>query len=532
MIFANHFAHLGSVLLLCLIAIYFLKRKQKIKYVSTLLLWRQTTNTIKPGKKLKVQRLPPIFFIEFAILSLLVLAALNPLIPGENSEPIAIVLDTSVSMTATSESGESSLQKANQFINNTLRFNPSKIIKLYQCPKDGPITRVIDTRTHNIDLRKDCDFSSFGDSLSEGIQLARRQKAPRIIVITDKPPKEEINDVDWYSFGSPLPNKSISSANLKKSNDSSPSELFLRITSYPTNNTSRISGNVKYYTESGSQTIPFTTESSKNGTSFLSIKVPNNSTKVSASLDNGGSLKQDDHAQFYISVPQPLSIFLSVKDETIRYCILKVLNASGFTYNLENDISKLRKKMRTIAITDTPNANKDADSTLQIITGTGPLFAGPYLKVADSPLLSGADFSGLSCRASTNNLPGEVILYGGKTPLISQEISSKKLKVSIKIASPQEPFLSSTAFPIFLWNFLDLTMQRNKELYPEREYAEPFRFPMEEADTTQCARADIRSKTVSSLKFEPCFRSTAHFIGLIALLITLFHSFYINRRGI
>ena len=84
-----------------LAAIYLLRNRFRAHPVSSLILWRTEARLRQGGSRIRQFQMPLLFFIELAILALLVAAAVNPLwIPARNKFPLVVVLDDSASMRA------------------------------------------------------------------------------------------------------------------------------------------------------------------------------------------------------------------------------------------------------------------------------------------------------------------------------------------------------------------------------------------------------------------------------------------------
>ncbi|SFH69844.1 vWA domain-containing protein [Planctomicrobium piriforme] len=101
-------------LLIPVVVVYFLKLRRDRVQISSLALWRQVINDQRVNSPFQRFKRNLLLLLQLALLTLIVLSAMQPFIPGTagNADVLPILIDCSASMGATDESGKTRLDLA------------------------------------------------------------------------------------------------------------------------------------------------------------------------------------------------------------------------------------------------------------------------------------------------------------------------------------------------------------------------------------------------------------------------------------
>ena len=171
---------LGAVPLLLLA--YFRKKRQQSHRVSSLFLFSQLPE--KPIRRKRVK--PPLrAYLELLILSLLVLAAAGPYLDTK-SERVAIIIDTSLSMSAGSGSA-TRFNQAKSKLGEFLEENDSSLFHLFASAAQPAAILESDSAAKVLDAASNLKLSSSSDSLEPLLkQLSNEGRFSRIVLLTDR----------------------------------------------------------------------------------------------------------------------------------------------------------------------------------------------------------------------------------------------------------------------------------------------------------------------------------------------------------
>ena len=216
-VFINPFAFWGLISLIGIIAVYVFRNRSKPKKVSSLLLWNIPNVPSEGGRRRSTFQAPLLMMIELLIVLLLLLAAAAPrIILGNKVIPIAIILDDSFSMAASSDS-ESFRQSAIKFMEEEIfpksYFRISLIKAGNECAFIGRRNMLAAEASQFLGLWK-CDSSKA--DFNAALKIVNEAFSHKIhtLVLTDhKPDKLLESKIKWVSFGKSLNNVAITAAN-------------------------------------------------------------------------------------------------------------------------------------------------------------------------------------------------------------------------------------------------------------------------------------------------------------------------------
>ena len=138
MLFAFPYALAGVAVVAGLVAVYTFRARFRRRPVSSLMLWRQTQRPRLGGAHRDRLRLPPLFYLELAALAALVLAALGPHVERPDPGTLTVVFDTSASMSARDETGQTPQARAARALHTAIRQTGHARVRLLLARAAGP----------------------------------------------------------------------------------------------------------------------------------------------------------------------------------------------------------------------------------------------------------------------------------------------------------------------------------------------------------------------------------------------------------
>jgi hypothetical protein len=209
-VFTNPWAFLALLSIPALTGIYLLRKRFERRVVSSLMLWLGQRDIREGGIRVDRLKLPLLFFLELAILTLLALAATSPRVRAPHtSRPLVVVLDDSYSMRAGGPG--SPREQALAAVRELLRGDDYHSIQLIQAGRQAQLLGgKFEQASAALEQLRQWKCSSASANLDEALALATEQGGEHglILVVTDTKPAQVLDKgpVQWWAFGQPRPN--------------------------------------------------------------------------------------------------------------------------------------------------------------------------------------------------------------------------------------------------------------------------------------------------------------------------------------
>ena len=293
MILATPLAAAGFATAAVLTAVYCFRRRSPPKSVGALLLWPKPSASLSAARRRDRLRTPPSFWLELFTLVALVCAALTPLTWRSSSGSLAVILDTSPSMSA-GDAGK----KAAEFLEREKRRGAKDTIRV---------------RTAKDALALEREIAS-----ARAIQLP----GDEILVLTDHPPESElpVTGIRWEAFGVPASNSAITAVRRRR-RDPAHDSVFIEVRRFGEGQDScvlEIEG-------VGKSTLKFDAE----GRALFSGTVVANLPSIKASIPHD-ALDADNEVHLAPPDVPSVSVALDFADEELSSLVKRALDATGF----------------------------------------------------------------------------------------------------------------------------------------------------------------------------------------------------------
>ena len=547
MYFATPAALIGSAAIAGLVAAYLYRAQFRRRRVSSLMLWRFAVRSGGGGQRRDRLRLPPIFFLELAVLALLVFAALSPHVRRAAAPPLTVVLDVSASMSAKGADGMTPAERAARFLRAEIARTGAPQMKVVAAPAEGPqVFGQEEASATGIASGKYGDFTSTGDSLADAVARARRLATGggRVVVLTDHAPPEGFSQesgVGWFSFGEAVPNDAISFASRTSGSVGSPDSLYVELRRFPAGDRTPFVFAVSDLSSPGAAPLAFSATPDAQGVARFAAALPLGFGDASVRLVEsrksevdslGNALAIDDEARLPKCDTPQLPIAVEVADERLAAVIRRALDASGFAWRAVEEGEAAAAVFTEAGDVGPDTRDPPGDGRFRIVfhKPVEPIpCAGPYLADSGSPFAEGADFTGLVWPTGTNAPPGRAVLFAGRNAVIAFRAAPSPPELGIVAAGAGDAFFRSTAWPILVWNALDFAAGLLPDASDRAAAARPHRFPASESDCTAAATVSLRGRETPDLSSAD-FRPLALWAGLAALALVLAHQLALAGR--
>jgi hypothetical protein len=449
MLFAFPYALAGLATVAGLVAIYTFRARFRRRPVSSLMLWRQTLRPRQGGAHRERLRLPPLFYLELAALTALVLAALGPRIRRPGAGSLTVVFDNSASMSARDDAGHTAQARAARALQTAVRKVRYARVRLLLAGAEGPENagHLPPSRAAARLLQTPCRGA--GDSLSSALAHAGDLSEPAddILVLTDRAPDTGAplrSGVRWIACGAPRPNAAITLAE-RTWLGTGQETLLIEVTGFghaAPEVTLRMS-----LLDGGAPIFEGSVALGADGRGRQRLELPPETPALAVELPPD-ALAIDNRAVLVPERPRPLAVAVHLDDAALRRLVERALTATGRVV-LNAEAPQL---VFTERILET--AGPAAPWQFVVTRPVSPrLLRGPCFADRAHPLLEGVSFEGLVWPAGANTLPGRVLLFSGSAPLLSLDMPLRGATfIHLVSAGAGDALYRSAAWPALVWN--------------------------------------------------------------------------------
>ena len=403
---------LGLLALPLLATIYWFRRRSRRVAVSSLMLWIDQRRPREGGRFVHRMQTPLTFFLELLAIALLAIAAAGPAIVRKDSaRPLIVVLDDSYSMLAHEPNRPSPRRQAETALAAELardRYATRYLLAGTDARLLSPSTQS-NEEDRQIPAAWTCQ-SAWAD-LQRGIAVARELGGPtaRILVLSDQPPPMKLAEgqVQWWAFGSKVPNMALTAAVRSATADNE--RALLEVT-----NLSDASRRTTLTLEGGNlastQKMPIELAAGASRQFFFDL--PAGSPLLKATLDDD-ALEIDNKVVLLPESTRPLRVRVDLADAALRRSVVRVLEATG-TAIMATERPDLVVCDHAVA------ANADA-WRLEILGGKDAVaYAGPFVIDRTHALAQGLSLDGTIWSALPQaQLSGLAIITAGNVTLMT-----------------------------------------------------------------------------------------------------------------
>lgn len=449
-----------------LTGIYLLRRKPKPRVVSALFLWQTKRIQRDKGVKLTVTRLPWIYFLEFIILALLVLAACSPFILKDSyNRSLWLVLDDSFSMQ--SQTGLTNVRgKALQWMDSELGLESfHKIHVVLAGSRPNLIAKNIENKVELFDRLKSWECLSSKSDMPASLLFVRKLLGTNdvIQVISDHkmPETLPVAELKWKSLAKPLSNVSLVTAARTSYEDKE--RILVELKSH---SASRVQSELKILNhKTGQVLIKKSVELEAGKRKKLSFQLKSDIPLVKIQLASD-ALLFDNEAFLLSEKPAVVKVSNKVQSKRLSKDVAEALKATSMVVE-----SSVAPHLTISEKEETGLAQNNWSFQLQAVKADAA-YVGPFLKDTTHPLLQGVSLEGVIWGAKNKNKTGTVpILSVGQYSLLSEDLLSwngkDKRRQFLMQIDPSRSNVQQTPFwPILLWNLVQLRSEHLPGIRP------------------------------------------------------------------
>lgn len=458
-ILAWPWAALGLLSVPLLVGLYMLRQRSRRRPVSSLLLWRGEPPHRESGRRVERFQSSRLFWLELLILLLLVAAALGPRLPTPDSRrPLVVVLDDSFSMQAGAPSAREQGRRALlQEINSERHLNV-RLIRAGQEPA------MIDADDGSAGLAK-WQARSTTAALDDALALAFESGGPRarILVITDRPPEEELTEprLLWWAFGAPQANLAIVGAARRAA---SPDRDAVSLVEVRNASGQSAQGRLEIRLRNENADEDASPESETVQTLELSLaaeeigryrfNVPRGRAAVITLQGNGAdALPYDNRAVLLPESTPPVRVRLELADDNLRGLVERTLRATG-RVRFVNDEADLVISPRPGAV--------NQDWRLRLLREErAASYLGPFVIDRSHPLAEGLSLDGAiwgagetDARLERPSVLDTTVVSAGDTPLLIDRPRAAGREILMRFRADASTLQQTPDWPILWWNLV------------------------------------------------------------------------------
>jgi len=485
MILATPLAAAGFATAAVLTAVYCFRRRSPPKSVGSLLLWPKPSASLSAARRRDRLRTPPSFWLELFTLVALVCAALTPLTWRSSSGSLAVILDTSPSMSA-GDAGK----KAAEFLEREKKRGAKDAIRV-RTAKDAR-------------------------ALEREIASARAIQLPgdEILVLTDHPPESElpVTGIRWEAFGTPSPNCAITSVRRRR-RDPAHDSVFIEVRRFGEGRDScvlEIEG-------VGKSTLKFDAE----GRALFSGTVAANLPSIKASIPHD-ALDADNEVHLAPPDVPSVSVALDFADKELSSLVKRALDATGYVREYATGGEAV-----DLVVADRGSPGRLAPPVYRLVflaSGTnyvrGPVWAEPGERI-----LEGVSLDGMAYALADAEPEGVAVATVARRPLVAVGTNV----CTVAFSNPRLAFFRSPAFPALVQNVAAAASEAARGGAKKvQEEATSDVLDAGESDLTRCGSGSFGAPAAPPENVQRT--SSAAWIPALAAIAALLLHFYLYRK--
>lgn len=421
MILTSPWMLLGLVALPALAAVYWFRNRVRRVVVSNLAFWADPRAPRQGGRILHRMQTPLCFFLEIAAIVLMVIAAAGPALPNRDVVyPLVVVLDDSYSMQAHAKAAQDADETepprvrdlaATALVEELRRrdYAARFVVAGVQPRLAG---EAAESRARTDDVLKLWTCQSPTANLSAAVALAAELGGPaaRILVLTDHAPAVEIagGQVQWWAFGSRLPNMAFTAAARTRSTDGE--RVLLELA-----NLSGSSGNATMTLEGGESATASKRSFllASGATTQLFLNLPAGSPILHTTLGDD-ALEIDSRVTLLPEPTKPLRVTVDIAQAPLRQAVRHALEATTATVDAT--------ERPELVVCDSSRAMAGEAWQLEIVGGDdAAAYAGPFVIDRNHALTKGLSLHNAVWSAVANPPVGGLpIITAGNVPLLAE----------------------------------------------------------------------------------------------------------------
>lgn len=445
-VFSFPIAFLALLAVPLLVAIYFLRNRAKERRVSSLLLWLDVRQRWEGGQRIHKLQTPLLFFLELFAILLLVMAAAKPLMrTGDAARPLIVVLDDSFSMQAGGE--DSARNRAAAAIRSELkanRYEPLRFVMAGESPQLlGEMVGDAEQAIKVLDNWKcGSPMAKLEDAVAFAFELGGNRA--RVLVVSDHAPAQEPSDsrLQWWSFGSSLPNLAFTAATRSARGDEE--RVMLEVT-----NLSRQSATANLIIESESSAKPQSFSLAANESRRITLTVKNSASPLRAKLGDD-DLAVDNEVVLMPEASKIVRVDLRLNDPKLRELVERAMGSSTQV--------RISAERPELVITDKGDAQADGAEawTLQLLNEAGASsYLGPFVVDRAHPLTDGLSLGGVVWGAASSQIPGAPIITAGNIALLTDIDRNGQHELRLRLRPELSTLQETPNWPILILNLVN-----------------------------------------------------------------------------
>jgi len=455
-IFMSPLAFWGILALAAVAAIYLFRRQSRNIRVSSLMFWSHVKVPAEGGRKITWLQIPLVLVLELLILALLVLAAATPrAVTGEQLVPVALILDDSLSMSA--GSGETARSRALAWLEKNILARGFIRLTMVRAGVEPEIIGRTDLKTAEAShLIGGWRCRSPHADLNAALRNVSEICSPdtRVLVISDRTTQQTLADnISWLSFGQPLANIAITTANRYALGDVD--RCFFEFMNFATA-PARLDAQI-VNAANGAVLEQLDFELGARAHRRVRLTIKDTTAEVRAVIRNDG-IEYDNQAWLLPVRPEPVKVELASLSARLRPLIERTLNSSGLASIVASG-SQLAFYEDPVDITAVAGRwNFVVHNASQPVTVRGSVAVDK-----NHPLLGGLPKVMAAWAFDRNfSVAGQPLMSVAGVPLLiaAGDIHDDR-NIYLNLTADRSNLHTTAVWPVFFWNLLNWRQQAN-----------------------------------------------------------------------